>query len=67
MKSGVVRMKDEICEMKGEIGCLKSKLTDVEDEVSYIKGCITQIGDYLMEEVNFNLAEILYRLELLAK
>ena len=53
--------------MKGEIGCMKRKLSDIEDELSCIKGSITVIGEYLREEVNFNLSEVIYRLEQLSK
>ena len=33
MKSGVGRMKDEICEMKGEISCMKSGVGRMRVEI----------------------------------
>lgn len=41
---------------------MKAEVREIKDEIRDLKTCLTEIGEYLKEEVNFNLAELIYKL-----
>lgn len=66
LKEGIKVLKNELRSMKAEIGDMKAEIGDIKDEIRDLKMCVTEIGEYLKEEVNFNLAELIYQLQQLS-
>ena len=56
LKEGFTVLKEELRSMKAEIG-------DIKNEIKDLKMCMAEIGEYLKEEVNFNLVELIYQLQ----
>jgi archaellum component FlaC len=52
-------LRDGIHDMKTQISDLKKEVNKLETEIEGVKDCIMGIGEYLKEEVEFGLTEIL--------
>lgn len=52
--------------MKAEIGDMIGDINLIKDEIRDLKTCVAEIGEYLREEVKFNLAELNYQLQQLS-
>jgi hypothetical protein len=55
--------KDEITVLKNELG---SMISGMKAELTDIKECLMGIGEFLKEEVNFNLGELIYQFQQLS-
>lgn len=53
-------LKEAITVLKEE---LSSEIGDIKDEIKDLKMCLRDLGEYLKEEVNFNLTELIYQLQ----
>jgi predicted nucleic acid-binding Zn-ribbon protein len=66
LKEEINVLKNELRSMKAEIGDMIGDINLIKDEIRDLKTCVAEIGEYLREEVKFNLAELNYQLQQLS-
>jgi hypothetical protein len=58
--------KDEISVLKNELRSMMTEISGMKAELTDIKECLMGIGEFLKEEVNFNLGELIYQFQQLS-